>query len=359
MIGKLDRYVMRFFVSSWFVSVVFFIGLYGVYEFFSKIGDLLEEINQTDLGVDAIFSMYLYTLPAMLSRMAPFLMVSAVVVTVMRLQRHNELWSMVLVGISPRRVVRPVVALTGLFLIGLVLMQEFVAPKVAIDRERLRARLIDHELKWTIPMTTLRDAAGRMIIAVDYVVEEQRMRGLDVSYRDELGNDVKIIGKDAVWDGPSRGWQFGEGSIRVLAPDGSESVEPAAFLGETIRPQDLLAEHLQPFDMSYGILIDMERRYPNQPRYQFLLHYHVTFPLAVMLLVFMALHFTLQRDPALRMRGMGMAILSCMVFLMLDAAMLKLGASGSLSAVVAAWIPVIVAGSLVFVLSDTEEASGS
>ncbi|MEC7583114.1 MAG: LptF/LptG family permease [Planctomycetota bacterium] len=355
MIDKLDRYVSRIFLSSWLVSFVFFIGLYGVYEFFSKIDNLMEEVNQTDVGGEAVLYMYLYTLPAMLSRMAPFLMVVAVVITVMRLQRHNEFSAMVLVGRSPRRIVRPVIALTGVFLIGLVLMQEFLAPNVAIDRERLRARLIDHEEVWTIPRTMLLDSQSRMFIATDYVVEEQRIRTLSVSYRDEEGNDVHVTGSNATWDGPSRGWHLEEGTISVRDANGDTTDEPAAFVGRSIRPQDLLAEQLQPFDMSYGILLDMARRYSNHTRFRMLRHYHVTFPLAILLLVFMALHFTLQRDPAQRLRGLGMAILCCLAFLMLDAAMLKLGTSGSLSPVLAAWLPVIVAGSLVIVLNDGEE----
>ncbi|MFT7462664.1 MAG: lipopolysaccharide export system permease protein [Pseudohongiellaceae bacterium] len=357
MIGRLDRYVARMFLSSWSVSFVFFIGLYGVYEFFSKVDDLMEGFGEAGADVGTILYMYLLSAPVMLTRMAPFLMVVAVLVTVMRLQRHNELAAMVMVGRSPRRVLRPVIALTGVFLIGLVLMQEFVAPNVAIDRERLRAQLVDHQEGWTIPRTALRDADGRMFIAVDYSVENMRVRKLNVSYSDEQGFDVNVAGTNATWDGPSHGWQLEEGTMTVRSPDGSVRSEPAAFVGRSVRPQDLLVQHLEPFDMSFANLLEMGERYPNHLLFRMLRHYHVTFPLGVLMLVFLALHFALQRDPAMRMRGLGLSILSCLGYLILDAAMLEMGTSGALSPVLAAWLPVIVAGSLVLVLYDGDAES--
>jgi len=358
MIGRLDRYVARMFVSSWFVSCVFFIGLYSVYVVFSNVDALVKDVDQSEVEFGAILRMYLLSAPSMITRMTPFLMVVAVLITVMRLQRHNELAAMVMVGRSPRRVVRPVIALTGVFLIGLVLMQEFVAPKVALERERLMAQLVDHQETWVIAQTVARDPTGRMFIAIDYNVERQTIRKLSVSYTDERGNDVTVSGSDATWAGSTSGWRLSEGTISVRSPGGETVEEPAAFVGRSIRPQDLLVEHLEPFDMSYAMLLDLARRYPSHTRFRMLRHYHVTFPLAVLMLVFLALQFVLQRDPALRMRGLGMSILSCLGFLMLDAAMLSLGTGGSLPPVLAAWLPVIVAGSLVVVLYDSEEGDG-
>lgn len=358
MIGRLDRYVSRMFLSSWFVSFVFFMGLYSVYVVFSNVDALVKDVGETEVEFAAVLRMYALTAPSMVTRMAPFLMVVAVLITVMRLQRHNELAAMVMVGRSPRRVMRPVIALTGVFLIGLVLMQEFVAPKVAVERERLKAQLVDHQEDWVIDLTVARDPDGRMFIATDYNVEQRTIRKLSVSYTDDRGNDVTVAGSDASWAGSTSGWRLADGVISVRTPDGDTTEEPAAFVGRSIRPDDLLVAHLEPFDMSYANLLELARRYPNHTRYRMLRHYHVTFPLAVLMLVFLALHFVLQRDPALRMRGLGLSILSCLGFLMLDAAMLSLGTSDTLPPVLAAWLPVIVAGSLVVVMHDSEEGDG-
>ena len=82
-------------------------------------------------------------------------------------------------------------------------------------------------------------------------------------------------------------------------------------------------------------------------------HYHVTYPLSILFLVYLTLPFVLRHDPASRLRGLGIAIMICLGLKILDATVWDLGSRGFLQPVLAAWIPVIVSGSLVTVLFDS------
>lgn len=349
--GLLDRYVIRMYASSWLVSLLFFVGLYGVYDFFAQMDELIEEVEGVPVAGADIARLYLYTLPAILVRITPFLLVVAGLVTAMRLQRHNELLAMQFTGRSPRRNLRPVVALSGLFLIGLVVLQEFVVPRVAVEREQLRSTLIDHEPSWLVERVSVVDDKGRLFTCVDFHVAEGRIEQLTVSWIDEDGCDQLVQGQGARFVAQRGGWQL-ESGLRRSSCDGQMREEPVELLTTTIRPQDLVAEQLQPFDLSYATLLDLARRYPQNTRYRTLMHYHMTFPLGSMLLVLLALFFVIQSDPGKRLAGLGFSIVACLGYLLLDAAMLELGSGGSTSPVIAAWLPVVVAGSALTVMKD-------
>ncbi len=355
MISRLDRYVARHFLSSWFVSAVFFVGLYGVYDLFAHFDDLLRGLEEADLGTLDVAHMYALQLPAIFVQVAPFVMVMAAIVTLLRLQRHNEFMAMILTGRSALRVVLPILALTLVFLGGLVWVQEVAAPAVALERDDLRWSLLEKGKERLVESIRMRDADGRLFSAFDYNVSTQRVGRLNVSFRDELGRDVHITGANAAWE-PEGGWRLEEGRSEVRHEDRDRPVEDEVYFVPTdIRPEDLLAESRLPFDLSYEEVLGLADRYPRSRRYRLLRHYHVTFPLSVLLLVLLAMPFVVRLDASRRIRGLGVAILMCLGFLMLDAFLRDFGSRGVVQPVLAAWLPVIIAGSLATVLFDSLE----
>ena len=47
MTARLDRYVAGIYLSCWVLAVVFFLGLFGVMDFFRNVGDLLDHARST------------------------------------------------------------------------------------------------------------------------------------------------------------------------------------------------------------------------------------------------------------------------------------------------------------------------
>jgi lipopolysaccharide export LptBFGC system permease protein LptF len=128
---------------------------------------------------------------------------------------------------------------------------------------------------------------------------------------------------------------------------------PAELVPTDVRPEDLLMAHREAFDLSYAEILDRSERYPLAPGYRLMRHYHVTFPLSVMLLVLLGVPFVLRRPRKGGLVGLGAALLLCVAFMLVDAAVRDLGNGGFLHPVMAAWLPVILAGSLGVVLFDS------
>jgi lipopolysaccharide export system permease protein len=355
--GRLDRYVARTYLSSWLVSAVFFLGLFSVVSFFSHVEDLLDSAASTEQGLALVGSYYLCQAPTIFVQVAPFVMLMAALFTVMRLQRHNELMAMLMTGRSARRIVLPVLALTVVFIGLLVWVQEVLAPKYALERERLKAHILEGREDWVIPKLTIKDARGSLFTVRNYHVHTGLVEELNVSGTDAQGRNVSVSGRDAVHDPDAGGWRLFDGvsETRTLGVEESVVREPAPFLQTDLRPEDLMGSRMEPFDLSWRDVLERSERYPQAPTYRMLRHYHVTYPVSVLLLVMLGLPFVLKRQPRSNLMGLGISILICLLFLITDATVRDLGARGFLAPVLAAWLPVIVAGSFCVVLLDSVE----
>ncbi len=360
MIGKMDRYVGKVFLSSWLVSAVFFLGLFGIVNFFGKLGDLLESMGEQEMPLSALGWFYLYALPSLSMTIAPFVMLIAALFTIVRLKKHNEFMAMVLTGRSTKRVAMPVFVLTAVAMVLLVVVQEKVVPDVALKRLELESQLF-HADSLVIESINLRDSKGRWFTVKNYHSEEERIESLNVSYFDDAGDvHVAIEGKNATWDGQARGWRIENGTSTVQPMgSGAPITEPAPFVDTDLRPEDLLQEHLSPFDLSYDRVLERSERYPLKNSYQLLRHYHFTYPLSIMLLVLLGVPLALRSGPSntrgKRLGGSAVAVGLCVLFLAADNVFRELGNKGVLDPALAAWMPVILAGSLAFVTLDSAD----
>jgi lipopolysaccharide export system permease protein len=352
---RLDRYVAGIYLSCWTLSLVFFLGLFGVVDFFGNIGQLLGHVHDAGHGATVILRFYLVQLPTIFKEVAPFVMLMAALLAVLRLQRHNELTAMLLTGRSPRRVMAPVFLLTAVFTGLLVWVQESVAPRVAVEREQLEAFLLKDEPDWKINDVHMRDTRGRLVSAHGFHVASGVVDRLDVSGRDAEGRNESISGSNATWDEDTGGWRLQSGVREVRGLSGGEPIEsgPVSFAATDLRPDDLRMEHTETFDLSYAEVLDRSERYPASASYRLLRHYHVTYPLSVLLLVVLGVPLVLKRSARGSLVGLGAALLLCIAYMLVDTTVRDLGTHGFLNPVLAAWLPVILAGSLGVVLFDS------
>ena len=355
-VDRLDRYVARVFLSSWLASTALFVGLFGVVDFFGKIDDLIENSSSAGAGVAMIGRMYLCRLPSIFVQVAPFVMLMAALFALLRLQRHGELMAIFMTGRSPMRVLAPILGMTLLCMAVLVVSQEVLIPRLARQRANDEAVLIHGKPDWVLS-TTIKDASGQTLVITDYHVASQVIGKLTATGTDERGRSRITYGEQAVYDEAAGGWRLGNGHLDVIARGSEvpEVTEAAAFLRTDVRPQDVMTEKQQPFDLSFKEIVERGERYPQSARWKLLRHYHITYPLSVLLLVLLGVPFVLKRRHRGNLIGLGIALLLCAAYLTVDVIVRDLGLGGFLPPVIAAWLPVIVAGSLSVVLFDTLE----
>jgi lipopolysaccharide export LptBFGC system permease protein LptF len=121
-------------------------------------------------------------------------------------------------------------------------------------------------------------------------------------------------------------------------------------------PADVLLAmkgHERPMELSRAELDRLSRRDPDNIAYQTMMQYLLTFPLANLVLLLVALPLMIGRERGRRMEGLIEGCLLCVFYFCADFLTRALGMEGMLSPIMAAWLPVLVFGSLGIVLLES------
>src|ERR1700720_1334303 len=106
----LDRYVIRSFLQVYLYCVAGFLSIWLIWDISSNVSDLIDR----DLGLIRTAEFYLTQLPQVLVILLPVSLLLALLFSLGRMSRANEVVSMLTAGVSLSRTLRPLLAI-GLF----------------------------------------------------------------------------------------------------------------------------------------------------------------------------------------------------------------------------------------------------
>ncbi len=349
----LDRHVARTFLASLGVVFLFFFGFFIVIDLFANAGEFVETAQKLSIGARTmagwVAGLYLFKAPAIFLQVAPFVTVIGAVVAVARLNRQNELVPVLMSGRSIFRLLRPVFVLAALLTVVMLLVQEHVAPAAADQRLARACFLKDQRDTLVLKHAQFEDAAGRHWSGLELEPVSGRLARAEV--RRVTGEAYEIIDLiDATFDGARGGWTMA-GGIPALVEDGGARPERRIELLESdLTPARIAAREKEPFDLSFADLGHLFA-VTGEPRFEVLLHFHVTFPLANLLLLLLALPFVLRYDRQKVMQGFAVAFFLCLAYFGVDAALRTLGET-RLHPILAAWLAPLFFGALGISLFD-------
>ncbi len=135
---KMDRYVGGYFISSYLVCFMFFLGIFIVLDLVPRLDDILEASPAAQEKGQSLFVLvvryYAFKVPEIFLQVAPYLTLMAAMFTVTRLRKANELIPMVMAGVSIFRIVLPIFLLAAFLTAAMITVQEFVASPFATSR---------------------------------------------------------------------------------------------------------------------------------------------------------------------------------------------------------------------------------
>ena len=95
------------------------------------------------------------------------------------------------------------------------------------------------------------------------------------------------------------------------------------------------------------------RRDPDNPVYRTLWQYHLTFPLANLVLLLVGLPMMMRHERGAGAEGLAKGLMLCLVFFAADFVCRNLGVQGALDPILSSWLPVVFFGSLGIVLFES------
>lgn len=346
---RFDRYVSSYFISSYGICLLFFLGMFVLIDLFGNVDEIFENAPKVSgMGYSVgllVAQFYGLMAPFIFLQVAPFVTVMAAMFAITRLRRNNELVPMITSGRSVYRVLTPVFVFAFLLGILMVAVQEYVAPSLADSRDRVDELLFDASLDRSIS-DFYQVGESRFITIHEYDLNEKTIQSFDVS--DLEGREPSTQGGNAWWDS-NRGAFVYEGEVE--AGDGAVRTE-LRELPADLTPELIESKIRGPHDLSYSQAEFLYKR-TGQGKWKVLLHYHLTFPLSNLLLLMLGLPFVLRQEARSLLLGMVVAILICSAYFAFDAVMRNLGDKDVLHPVLAAWFGVIFFGSLGVVLIDS------
>jgi lipopolysaccharide export LptBFGC system permease protein LptF len=155
--------------------------------------------------------------------------------------------------------------------------------------------------------------------------------------------------------GEKMGWKLEGGLHEEVA--GSQRTEAVDWLEGFEFTPDLAVTYWRarenPLELSFREVRELSHRNPDDVVYQTLSQYHLTFPLANLVLLLCGIPLLMRRDRGRATVGISIGALLCVFYFAADFVLRNLGLQGSLDPLLAAWLPVLLFGSLGLVMYDS------
>ncbi|NJC86952.1 MAG: LPS export ABC transporter permease LptG [Desulfuromonas sp.] len=358
----LDRHIAALFLRNLAVILLVLVGLYGLIEFIERVDDFIE--------YHAALANYLryplHKLPFMLDQSLPMAILLAAFATVGLLARTSQVTALRSCGIGLWQTTRPVFVIGALLCLATFFGNAWLVPWSA----RESSYILSTEIKGNKPAahTTenlyFRDER-RIISVAESFPERREVRGLTVLELDESFHLSRRV--EAVLAHHQEGglWLLTEVTERVFNPATQDIVsfnrhrELSLDLGRP--PEEMLEIWYKPQEMSFGELLNLDRRLQqaghDASRYAAEWQLRLARSATPLLMVLLGVPFALHRGRKASL-GLGIAVslVTFLAYFALQAIGMALGTAGLLPLPLAAWaanLLLLLVGAWLFLTLDS------
>jgi lipopolysaccharide export system permease protein len=353
-----DRYLLVTFIRSFLICSSSMVGLYIVIDAFCNLDEFSESRGLAAM-LATMGQYYLFRTSLFFDRLAGVITTLSAMFTFSWIQRTNELMPLLAAGVPIYRVIAPVL-IVAMMISGLASVnQEFVIPRIA---EELRLRPDSSATRW-VSVNPTYDSRGILFASGHCYRRDQSIRPASITLPPHLaGAPVELRAGEATYvppgaGDPSGGWrltdvaapevQIGEAVLQQLGPD-------EYFLHTTITFDQVSREsRWYQFSSSRELLAEMRNPYgTTKAEMEVLVHTRLTKPLAMLTLLLLGLPFVLSGMDRRMISLVSMSLVVSLAFQSFCYLCQRLGNVELIPPSLAAWLPVMVFGTLAFGMFD-------
>ncbi|SKA85298.1 LPS export ABC transporter permease LptG [Prosthecobacter debontii] len=355
--GALARYTLRTFLAPLVFCFVAFASLWIIMDLL----DNLKEFQEAQSSLGRVVKFYLGVLPFIFVSVMPASLLLAVLYTLTKMSRANEIVAMLSAGRSVSQILQPVFAVVIAVCVMSLAANYHWAPRAEGNREAVM-KALGAKQKDSIRAASVlyRDpASGRVwfVSTLPFSLHGERLRGVQVREMGRDGQVTRVIHADSAMWWPGGLWRFYDGKVvlyengqaREIKPfpkdaSGASSLEVTTF-EET--PWSMVSYALKPDYMGVPEIVSYLKAHPKDGSDKlapFRAHYHHRFALPwqsfALALVAAPLGIAYSRRGAVG--GIAGSIFIFFGVLFLNNLCLNLGKGGHVPAWFAPWIPNLV-----------------
>lgn len=194
----LQRYLLKLFIPTFVVAMLFFILLLQLGDLFANVVAYLQNGAQFK---DIVKVMWLY-IPKCIAYSVPLAILFAGSYTMGNLYAQNELTSIFSAGISLGRFTLPLLVLGFFFSVGMIFFEDNVVIKYFYEKTQLSKKLLQEEESLDTQDLVILSELGKIVYTADYFnAENQTLANAYIIIRDEDGNlSLVIKSSHMVWN---------------------------------------------------------------------------------------------------------------------------------------------------------------
>ena len=337
----ISRYLYKEFFTFFVISLITFLLIYLVIEFFGKIDNFLE----AHVPLKVAFLFFIYHIPFVIQQMTPVSVLISVMLTLGIMNKHNEILAIKNCGISLFRLFYPLVAISVFIGIGLFFLSESIVPitsSVANNIWKIQVEKRNTQGAYKLSHIWYR-GKGSIYQIRSYDSRKNIIEGLSIFFFDDTFRlHKRIDARKAKWvEGL---WYLNDGVIQIITPDGSR--ETVRFRSHTIRlpetPHVFKRTMKAPEEMSFWELKKYTRKIREEgydsTRCRVELHNKIAFPFISMVLTLIGIPLGLRKKKGGIPFGITIGIGISFLYLLTFGFSRSLALSGALPTVLGAWL---------------------
>jgi lipopolysaccharide export system permease protein len=354
-----DWYLIQIFVRAFLICFTSLVGLYIVIDAFSNLDEFSERSRGLAPLVATMGEYYLFKISYYFDRLAGVITTMSAMFTFAWLQRTNELMPLLAAGVPARRVVAPVLVAAGAIYGLTTINQEMIIPRIS---KQLQMRPDDDSVR-NVKAHAAHDSRGILFSGDDCNRQARKVTPAFITLQPPqlVSSLLEIRAQEAIYVPPGEGVLSGGWILRGVTPKdiqcGTHVLEPldsdSYFLHTTVTFDHLLRRQSWFQFASTTSLIKELRTQENAPREMaVLVHSRLTRPLGMLTLLFLGLPFVLSGTDRRMVSLVGVSLVVSVAFQLFSLLCMRLGSIEVIRPELAAWLPVLIFGSLAVGLHD-------
>lgn len=349
----LDRYVLRSFLVPFFYCFFGFLAIWLVFDLRDNAGDFIE----AHVSAARVAAFYLTQLPAIVLLCLPVGLLLALLYSLSRMSRSNEIISMLTAGRSVVRVLLPLFGFGVLTVAASTALSYKVAPHSEMAKRTFLREITRGKSSGLEEQLFRNRAENRTWYVQSMRRNSNELQGVHIIQQDAAGNIVqKWYARRASFDPAAASWTFERGKTvnfdaegNILSEDpwyeGSDASRTVSGWSET--PWRIASANLDPQNLSVPELreyVHFNRDFPppQLAPYRTYLQYRWAVPLQCLVAVLIAAPLGIVYSRRGVLAGVASSIFIFAGMLFLEKFFLALGKGGRISATAAAWTPDIL-----------------
>ncbi len=363
--ATLERYTLRTFLAPLVFCFVAFCSLWIIMDLL----DNLKEFQEANSGLGRVVKFYFSIVPFIFVSVMPASLLLAVLYTLTKMSRANEIVAMLTAGRSVNQILRPIFVVVITVSVMSLAANYHWAPRAEGNREAVLRALGARQKDSIMASSVLyRDPVTLRVWYVStlpFSLRGERLRGVQVREMGKDGKVTRVIHADSAMWWPGGHWRFYDGkevlytddkpvTIRSFPKDadGRFSLEVNNF-EET--PWGMVSYALQPDFMGVPQIVSYLKAHPKDPKERlapFYTHYYQRFamPWQSLALTLVAAPLGIAYSRRGAVGGIAGSIFIFFGILFLNNLCLNLGKGGHLPPWFSPWIPHLMFGTLGLVL---------